>query len=123
MAIVPPSLPFRQRHRRVRSPQRITLGLREPRFVLAGTDAPHLMGEIQRALQSGDREALASSAHALKGSVGLFVQVGAFDTVRQLERTAKAGDSASTAAVYTSLEADMRALQNALNIFRQQLDS
>jgi len=87
------------------------------------TDAPHLMGEIQRALQAGDQEALASSAHALKGSVGLFVQVGAFDTVRQLERTAKAGDSASTAAVFASLESDMRSLQNALNIFRQQLDS
>ena len=41
---------------------------------------------------------------------GLFVQAGAFETARQLERTAKAGDLKSSGPLCATLEAEMRAL-------------
>jgi hypothetical protein len=63
-----------------------------------------------------------SSAHALKGSVGLFAQAGAFDLARQLERVAKSGDLTSLAPLSASLAAEMGALDAALRDLRQRLD-
>jgi CheY-like chemotaxis protein len=85
-------------------------------------DGPALLGAVQRALHTGDGQALASSAHALKGSVGLFVQAGAFDTARQVERTAKTGDLARSGPLCASLEADMKTLDSALRSLRRRLD-
>jgi anti-anti-sigma factor len=55
------------------------------------TDNPALMGSIREAATRRDAKALAASAHTLKGSVGLFVQKGAYDLARQIERAAKEG--------------------------------
>ena len=41
-----------------------------------------------------DAAALAASAHALKGSIGLFAQTGAYDAARRLESAARAGELA-----------------------------
>jgi CheY-like chemotaxis protein len=85
-------------------------------------DGPHLLSAVQHAQQAGDEKALAASAHALKGSVGLFVQTGAFETARQLERTARAGDLSGSGPLCASLEADMRELDSALLGLRRRLD-
>ena len=85
-------------------------------------DGPALLAAVQHALQTGDGQALASSAHALKGSVGLFVQAGAFETARQVERTARAGDLERIGPLCASLEADMKALDSALRSLRRHLD-
>jgi HPt (histidine-containing phosphotransfer) domain-containing protein len=84
-------------------------------------DGPQLLMALRRALESGDANALAASAHGLKGSVGLFVQAGAFETARQLERMARAGELTSSGPVCASLEADMKALAAALRALRQRL--
>ena len=77
-------------------------------------DGPALVTAVQRAWQSGDGAAIASAAHGLRGSIGLFVQAGAFDTARQLERVARAGDLAACGPLCAALETDMRALESAL---------
>ena len=85
------------------------------------TDGPALMTAVREAIARRDSDAAARSAHALKGSVGLFVQRGAFDTARQLEHTAKAGDLADADAMYTTLDQHMTELYHALRGLRQQL--
>jgi PAS domain S-box-containing protein len=84
-------------------------------------DGPELLTALHRALEAADAPALSLTAHALKGSVGLFVQAGAFETARQLERTAKAGDLQGAGSLLASLETDMRALVTALRTLREQL--
>jgi two-component system sensor histidine kinase/response regulator len=85
-------------------------------------DGPAHLTALRRALEAGDGEALSATAHALKGSVGLFVQTGAFETARQLERTARTGDLQSAGSLIASLETDMRALDTALRALREQLE-
>ena len=85
-------------------------------------DGPALLAAVQRAWQTGDGPALASTAHALKGSVGLFVQAGAFETARQVERTARAGDLEQCGPLCASLEVDMKTLDSALRSLRRHLD-
>jgi PAS domain S-box-containing protein len=85
------------------------------------TDGPALMTAVREAIARRDSDAAARSAHALKGSVGLFVQRGAFDTVRQLEHTAKAGDLANADAMCATLDEHMTELDDALRGLRQQL--
>jgi two-component system, sensor histidine kinase and response regulator len=86
------------------------------------TDGPELMATLRKALHIEDRTAIASSAHAIKGSVGLFVQTGVFDTARQLERSAKAGEVGALAPLYAALERGMHSLGDELRTFRRQLD-
>jgi HPt (histidine-containing phosphotransfer) domain-containing protein len=85
-------------------------------------DGPALLAAVQRAVQAGDGQALASAAHALKGSVGLFVPAGAFETARELERAAKADDLKSIGPICASLEADLRTLDSALRSLRRHLE-
>ena len=85
------------------------------------TDGPALMTAIREAIARRDSDAAARSAHALKGSVGLFVQRGAFDTVRQLESIAKTGDLTNADAMCATLDEHMTELDNALRGLRQQL--
>jgi PAS domain S-box-containing protein len=85
-------------------------------------DGPQLLAAVQRALASSDGQAVAVSAHGLKGSVGLFVQAGAFETARQIERAAKAGDLKSVGPLCDSLVAEMSALESALRGLRGRLD-
>ena len=85
-------------------------------------DGPGLLAALRTALHRGDNSAVASSAHALKGSVGLFVQAGVFETARQLERRAKAGEAGALEPLYASLEQGMDILGDELRTFRRQLD-
>jgi CheY-like chemotaxis protein len=77
-------------------------------------DSLGLMTAIRRAVDARDAGALVAPAHALKGSVGLFTQAGAYRTVQQLERMGKSGDVGGAAAACEELEADMAALHASL---------
>jgi PAS domain S-box-containing protein len=54
-------------------------------------DAPALLATVTRSAVSGDRDALAAAAHALKGSVGLFTTGAAYETARRVEHEARDG--------------------------------
>jgi CheY-like chemotaxis protein len=77
-------------------------------------DSLVLMAAITRAVDARDAGALVAPAHALKGSVGLFTQAGAYRTAQQLERMARNGDLADAGSVREALEADMAGLHASL---------
>jgi two-component system sensor histidine kinase/response regulator len=56
------------------------------------SQAPEQLEALRAAAHARDASAVASAAHALKGSVGLFAQGAAFDAARRLEQEARNGD-------------------------------
>jgi PAS domain S-box-containing protein len=77
-------------------------------------DSLGLMAAVRRAVDARDAAALVAPAHALKGSVGLFTQSGAYRTAQRLERIAKGGDLTGAAAACEELETEMAALHASL---------
>ena len=55
-------------------------------------DSPATEREVGRAVTAGDTAAVASAAHALKGTVGLFTKAGAYEAAAELERAARHGE-------------------------------
>jgi len=55
-------------------------------------DGPATVARLKQAAAAGDAVAVASAAHALKGSAGLFSQGHAYESVRELEQRARAGN-------------------------------
>ena len=84
-------------------------------------DTPKLMAAIQRAAEGRDAKALASSAHALKGSIGLFAQQEAYQIARRLERTATGGDLTGVQDACAALEREIAGLRGQLGKLRKQL--
>ena len=84
-------------------------------------DGPQLTRTIRQATDQGDAKSLASSAHALKGSAGLFGKQGAYETARRLEQLGKSGDLTAANEVCTELERDMDALSSTLAELRKDL--
>ena len=85
-------------------------------------DTPRILDEARAALVRADAAALAESAHALKGSIGLFLQAGAYDAARRLETDARAGKLAGIDMTLAELDeearrlsGDLRALSNSLH--------
>ena len=68
---------------------------------------PIYLANIQQALQQGDAQALAFSAHALKGSIGNFIKSGPFETARTLESLGRQGTLTGTSALFQKLENEM----------------
>jgi CheY-like chemotaxis protein len=56
------------------------------------SEAPRQLDALRAAADARDARALASAAHALKGSVGLFARGAAFEAARCLEQQARNGD-------------------------------
>ena len=84
-------------------------------------DSPALVDATKHAAHLRDATGLAASAHALKGSVGLFVQTGAYDVVRRLERAAKDGRMDEAGPLSAELEREIARLAVDLNALRQEL--
>ena len=84
-------------------------------------DSPATEREIQRALTAGDGAAVAAAAHALKGTVGLFVKAGAYEAAIELERAGRNGgvDQAKSAAA--RLTHEMTALRRHLKTLLKEL--
>jgi PAS domain S-box-containing protein len=55
-------------------------------------DTPKLLARIDAAASDRDATAIAGAAHALKGSIGLFLEGAAFDRAKALETAARNGD-------------------------------
>jgi HPt (histidine-containing phosphotransfer) domain-containing protein len=79
---------------------------------------PTYLANIQQALQQNDAQALAFSAHALKGSVGNFIKTGPFETARTLESLGRRGTMAGTAELFQKLENDIADLHPILASLR-----
>ena len=56
------------------------------------SEAPKQLDALRAAAEARDARALATAAHALKGSVGLFSKGAAFEAARRLEQDARNGD-------------------------------
>jgi len=84
-------------------------------------DSQTLVSAIDRATERRDAAAVASSAHALKGSVGLFVQHGAYVVVQRLERAAKTGEWADVEEARAELAREIADLRVELGELRERL--
>ena len=72
------------------------------------------MSDIRLAIDARDGNALAASAHAIKGSIGLFVQGAAYEQARRLEQAAKSGNLAGAVGARAELEVEVAELHEAL---------
>jgi len=77
-------------------------------------DAPKKLSALRRALAQQDAERLASAAHALKGSLGLFGAHRAVDAARHLQRIAGSGSVAGAEQEFRTLEEELSHLRLAL---------
>jgi len=59
--------------------------------------------------------AMASAAHAIKGSIGNFTQGRPYDVARTLEKTAEAGDLAAARSAIPELEREVGKLCRVLD--------
>ena len=84
-------------------------------------DGPQLVRAIRQATDRGDSKGLASSAHALKGSAGLFDKQGVYETARRLEQLGKSGDLSAAGEACAELEPEMDALRATLGDLRKDL--
>ena len=82
-------------------------------------DCRELLSEIQEAVRRGDGEALARSAHTLKGSVSNFSAKEAFEAALTMEKLARDGKLAEAGQAYTALEKQIARLETALAAFAQ----
>lgn len=74
-------------------------------------DTPTRLAGIQRALQQQDGEALASLAHALKGSVSIFGAQAARDHSQTLQEMGRAKDFHRSTPVYEQLKEEIAELE------------
>jgi len=84
-------------------------------------DTPRILDEARRALARRDAAALASSAHALKGSMGLFAQTGAYEAARRLELAARTGELAGIEETFAELDVEAKQLAEDLRSVSQSL--
>jgi PAS domain S-box-containing protein len=77
-------------------------------------DAPIMLARVTTAMQAGSAVDVASAAHALKGSVGLFSQGHAYEAVRRLEQFGRSGDLTGAETVRAEAEAGITQLTTEL---------
>jgi len=87
------------------------------------TDSPVTEREVQRSVASGDHSAVAAAAHALKGTVGLFVKAGAYQAAAELERAARQGDLDQIESAAARLTDEMTTLRRYLKTLLKELES
>jgi len=74
-------------------------------------DTPKRIAGIQKALQAKNAQALASLAHALKGSVSIFDAEAALDFSQKLQDLGRANDFSGTAELYGQLKEEIAKLE------------
>ncbi|MEP6995071.1 MAG: response regulator [Acidobacteriota bacterium] len=84
-------------------------------------DSPATEREIQRAVAVGDIGAVAAAAHALKGTVGLFVKAGAYEAAAELEGAARHGEAGQFALASARLAKEMTSLRRYLKTLLKEL--
>jgi CheY-like chemotaxis protein/HPt (histidine-containing phosphotransfer) domain-containing protein len=86
-------------------------------------ECPRTLETIRRAFERNDAGELAAAAHALKGSVGLFVQGGPYEVARRLEHAGRSGRIEQAGPLIAELEAGMDTLVDALSAVRSSVSS
>jgi PAS domain S-box-containing protein len=79
------------------------------------THSPEMLEALRAAAIAADGPAMASAAHALKGSIGNFTQGRPFEVARALEKTAEAGDIGAARAGIPELEGEVAKLCRVLD--------
>jgi signal transduction histidine kinase/CheY-like chemotaxis protein len=79
------------------------------------THSPEMLDALRTAAAAGNGPAMASAAHALKGSIGNFTQGRPFEFARALEKTAEAGNVAAAHAAIPALEREVAKLCRVLD--------
>jgi CheY-like chemotaxis protein len=77
-------------------------------------DTPAQIASLDAATRARDANAIASAAHALKGSAGLFSKAGAYDAARRLQQAARQGELAGIDAASEDLKRELARLQDGL---------
>jgi HPt (histidine-containing phosphotransfer) domain-containing protein len=67
-------------------------------------DCPKMISEMKKAYDRGDHSALASTVHALKGSIANFGAAEIVDSAMKLELAARRGDWEEARVIYPYLE-------------------
>jgi two-component system, sensor histidine kinase and response regulator len=80
--------------------------------------SPELLGEVKQALDTGDGQALRSSAHSLKGTLGTLGAHNAFGLALQLEQCGRCDNLAGAAPTYGALERQVAGLIETLQRWR-----
>lgn len=75
---------------------------------------PETVASLHEAITSNDHAALASRAHAIKGSTGVFGSSAALDTALRLEALAREGNVSNAVRECAQLEADLDRLADVL---------
>lgn len=77
-------------------------------------DAPQRFADIRRAIAKRDADALAKSAHLLKGGISIFGASASVEAARRLEKMGRDSDLADAPAAFTGLEAEFSKLRDQL---------
>jgi CheY-like chemotaxis protein/HPt (histidine-containing phosphotransfer) domain-containing protein len=84
-------------------------------------DAPALLDRLKQAADAGDVAALGATAHAIKGSAGLFSQGSAYEQARALEQRARGGDGSDAGRAYEAINTSLSQLMTELRTVRETL--
>jgi signal transduction histidine kinase/HPt (histidine-containing phosphotransfer) domain-containing protein/AmiR/NasT family two-component response regulator len=82
-------------------------------------DAPGKFSALRRAIAGKDADALAKTAHALKGALGIFGAPQAVALARSLEAMGRTGSVGGAAELFASLEAEFTSLDHQLQALQQ----
>jgi signal transduction histidine kinase/HPt (histidine-containing phosphotransfer) domain-containing protein len=77
-------------------------------------DTPKRIAALQKALQRKDADEIASLAHALKGSAGIFLAQHARDRAQELEELGRKSELGGATAVYAALKEEIAKLEENL---------
>jgi HPt (histidine-containing phosphotransfer) domain-containing protein len=84
-------------------------------------DAPAMLTQLKEAARAGEAAKIATAAHAVKGSVGLFSQGDAYQRARALEQRARSGDGSDALTAAAEIEAGVNRLTTELRGVREKL--
>lgn len=85
------------------------------------SDIPKRIAALQKALQRKDADEIASLAHALKGSLGIFLAQHACDSARELEQLGRKCELGGATAVYATLKEEIAKLEENLRGYAKQI--
>ncbi|MGB2678785.1 MAG: response regulator [Candidatus Acidiferrum sp.] len=83
-------------------------------------DTPKRIAALQKAVQRKDTDEIASLAHALKGSLGIFLAQHACDCARELEQLGRKCELDGATAVYAALKEEIAKLEENLRGYAKQ---
>lgn len=86
-------------------------------------DAPRQLSEIQEAMARRDGDALARSAHSIKGAIGNFTESDAYDLALKLELLGRDKEFSRAEAVYGDLEKALDQLMSELETVLRETES